>query len=271
MIFEEQPLPRFDDSNYRDLLRDPATENGIRQYLPRRTVCGSAEAMGMGLAPVLDYPDMLPDPKDFKEIIAYCHEKKIFPMYHRQASGLNMKPYQNGYGFCWSYGAIACMEQTRAVEGQAPVKLGPFSLGWLVNWRNQGYYLDRTIAALRDRGAAPESFCPEYVLEPQKFKVGWEQEALKYRLLGTWDTRRSEGTVKMIQQALAILKTGRPGYIAYDWWGHALQCAGLVWDESQPNNVGWALFNSHKDGLIELAGSRGVPDEFYGFGGTTIA
>ncbi len=259
-----ESLPFYDDSNIDQLVVGPKTEDGAPECLPRRTVCGSPLATGSGMVPVLDFPDMLPDPKDFKEIVTYCHAQKIFPMYHRLASGLPQKPSQNGFGHCWNYGITHATEDCRAAEGQPAVKLAPNSLAWLVNWRNQGYFCDETIAAVRQRGIAPASMVPEYNMNPREFDPKWQEEALKYRALEWWDTKRDEGVVPMIRQCLAVLRTGRPGYIAYNWWGHALAMAGMEWDERQPNNVVWIPFNSHADGLIRLAGSKGVPDEFYG-------
>ncbi len=165
---------------------------------------------------------------------------------------------------CWNYGITHATEDCRAAEGQPAVKLAPNSLAYLVNWRNQGYFCDETIAAVRQYGIAPASMVPEYKMDPREFDPKWEQERLKYRVLEWWDTRRSDGVIRMIQQCLAVLMAGRAGYIARNWWGHALESAGMEWDEHQPNNVVWIDFNSHGDGLIRLAGSKGIPDEFYG-------
>jgi hypothetical protein len=69
----------------------------------------------------------------------------------------------------------------------------------------------------------------------------------------------------MICQALTILKTGKSCYIAYDWWGHALSCCGMLWDPTALYKVVWVNRNSHKEKKpIEMTGSRAVPDEIYG-------
>jgi hypothetical protein len=68
----------------------------------------------------------------------------------------------------------------------------------------------------------------------------------------------------MIQHAISILWTGRPLYIAYNWWGHALECCGVRWDESVKYNIVWQIRNSHnEEDIIELTGDRGIPDESY--------
>jgi len=46
---------------------------------------------------------------------------------------------------------------------------------------------------------------------------------------------------------------------------------GVRWTEGERYNLTWQAWNSHGDGLIELTGSRGVPDEAYGLGSATFA
>ena len=156
---------------------------------------------------------------------------------------------------------------SRVVAGQLPVLLNPVSLGWLVNWREEGYFLDRTIQGAKERGiasaaVAPMSFNPR---DHAQWPAGWEQDALNYRALEWWDTDRAAGVVKMIAQCLAILATGTPLYIAYNWWSHALECVGMRWNASKTNGIVWTIKNSHnEEDVIELADSKGVPDEAYG-------
>ena len=73
----------------------------------------------------------------------------------------------------------------------------------------------------------------------------------------------------MIQHSVSILATGTPLYVAYNWWGHALECVGVEWDESVAYNIVWVLRNSHNEAdFIRLTGSRGVPSEAYGIRAT---
>lgn len=254
----------YNDDNYRQLIRVSATVDGAPQWYPRQSRYGTAEASSMGLVPMGDFPDMLPDPSDFKAIITYCHEQKIFPMYHLDSSGvMNAGWDQDGYGFCWAYGLTAAVMGCRNAEGKPPKRLSPFGLGECVNWKNSGYYCDRAIAYAKTHGIPEVAYVPEYNLRPSTFKSGWQQNALLHRPREWWDTEKTSD-LQMIRQGLAILMTGRAGYDAYDWWSHALAAVGMDWDESQPNNVVWINWNSHADGLIRMAGSRGVPDELYG-------
>lgn len=254
----------YTSDNCHQLMRRPSTEDGTPQWYPRQTVYGGPEAASMGLRPIEDYPDVLVDWDDAKEIIAFCHATEIFPMYHLDASGVMDAGWdQDGYGFCWAYGLSAAVMSCRAAEGKAPVRLAPFSLGWLVNWRNSGYYCDRAIAGARQAGIASAEYVPEHTLNSSRFKAGWQDDALQYVPTEWWDTRKPDD-ITMLRQLLSILRTGRAGYEAFIWWSHALACVGMDWDESQRNNVVTIHWNSHADGLIRMSGSRGVPDELYG-------
>lgn len=240
--------------------------------IPRSWAYGSKQAEAAGFKAAGEYPDMLPDEKDWKEIIADCHAKQTFPMYHRTASRLPQKPSQGSLGHCWNYGMTHSVEDRFLVQyGECP-KLAPNSLAWLVDWRNKGFFLNETVEGAMIRGIAEAEFCPEYELNPKKFKAGWEENALKRRIAkdGIWDVDTGSGVKKLIAQCLSILKTGSPLYIAHNWWGHALEITGLRWDEKAPNNIVWVHFNSHKDGEIELIGEKGSPDEAYGIGSLTL-
>lgn len=259
---------RYNTDNPEDVRKllkiGPQTLDGTPQALPRKSIYGTPEAERMGLVPLLDYPDDLVEPADFKEVILHCRDRKIFPLYHQAASGVFDDGWdQDGYGYCWAFGATASLMGCRALEGQKPVRLNPFSLGWLVNWRNAGYYLDSTIKGMRERGVASEEYTPVQAPRPSSFKDGWEQDALNYRTSEWWDTRY-QSEVYMLRQTLTILRTGVAGYIAYNWWNHALELVGLQWDESERNNVVVEAMNSHRDGVIFLTGGRAIPDELYG-------
>lgn len=233
--------------------------------MPRQTVYGATP----GLIPYgEEYPDDLVNPDEIKEVIAYCHAEKIFPMYHQQATWApeGFKWDQNGLGFCWAWSLTAAVMDCRAREGKPTVELAPISLGWLTGWRNQGYYLSAALQGAKDRGIAPASFIPDpHSLRYRQYNDGWKEAASLIRVAEAWDADPRN----MILNALSILRTGTPGYIAYDWWGHALELVGMIWDESVPNNIIWVIRNSHGEiKLIYLEGSRGVPDELIGIRAT---
>jgi hypothetical protein len=225
---------------------------------------GSGQAERAGLVPVEDYPDDLVDPKDYKEVINWCNEKQIYPRYHLAETGIQNHWNQNGLPYCWAWGCAASVVSARAMQNLPYVRLAPVSLGWLVNWQNSGYYVDATLEGARERGIASAAFVPsEHNNNPNSFKAGWQEDALNYRPDEFWDTRRTS-TASTIQQMITVMKTGTGGDMAYDWWSHALYICGLIWDESEENNIVVELLNSHADGFIELAGWRAIPDVFIG-------
>ena len=232
----------------------------------RKTKYGSAP----GLVPLGDTPDKLVDPKDYKEVIERCHREKIFPMYHQNNTWgpKGFKWNQNGLNYCWAWSLVGDIMNCRAVERKPTKLLAPVSLGWTVGWKNRGNYLEDGIKAVKERGICEARFVPdEHSKRSSSFEDGWEKNGLLYRLPddGVWDTDRSN----MIQHAITILSTGRSGYIAYNWWGHALSLVGLIWDETQANNLRWIIRNSHNEpDFIELTGRRGIPDELLGIRAT---
>jgi hypothetical protein len=89
----------------------------------------------------------------------------------------------------------------------------------------------------------------------------WNQvgQREKYRLDKVWDTRSSA----MTQQCISILCYGRSLYIAYMWWGHAVELVGVRYNGS---TLEWLISNSHNEpDVIVLTGSRAVPSEAYAF------
>jgi hypothetical protein len=172
-------------------------------------------------------------------------------------------------GNCWTWSGTAALMDCMAREGKPVPLLSPVSMGWLVRWKNEGNYLESMIGGLKERGVCEMRFTPRmHTPDPKTFLEGWEDNALLYRLHEAYDADNST-KAKMIQHAISILNVGIGGYIAYNWWGHALELVALRWDETQANNLVWVIRNSHdEDDVIELTGNRGVPDELYGLRAT---
>ena len=237
----------------------------LRGVIPRITAYGDAP----NLTPYGEaYPDGLVDPKDYKDVIQHCHDEQIFPVYHQHASWAptGFRWNQNGLGYCWTWGGTGGVMDCRAREGKPTVLLAPVSMGYLVGWKNRGNYLESFVEGAMNHGIAPAEYVPnQHSPNPKNFKAGWEEAALNFRIAEAWDT----DVRNMIQHAISILRTGTPGYIAYNWWGHALSVVGVKWDESQVNNLIWLLRNSHDENdIIEMTGNRAVPDEFIGIRAT---
>jgi hypothetical protein len=230
--------------------------------LPRQTEYGATpDFTPFGEA----YPDKLVSPSDYKEVIEECHTREMFPLYHQYATWAppGFKWNQNGLPYCWAWGAAASLMDLRAREGKPVPLLSPVSLGFCVGWKSRGNYLESAIRGLRERGCCEMEYTPDmHSRRYQSYKEGWEENALQHRIDEVWDCSRSS----MVQHAISILATGTPLYIAYNWWGHALMCTGVKWAPRERNSLIWLIRNSHnEDDVIEMTGSRAVPDEAYGF------
>jgi hypothetical protein len=218
-----------------------------------------------GVIPVDASPDVVLPTNEWKEAIARAHEKQNMPMYHQYNSWApeGFVYNQDGLGYCWTWGGTAAVMDCRALEKKKTTLLAPVSMGYLVGWQNRGNYLGSFI-----KGAKNDGICPAVngnVNSHQNSSSYWSQHDAdrdKYRLATVWDCDRSQ----MWRHCVSILCYGVPIYVAYNWWGHALELVGVRWDERQPSNVRAILRNSHRESdLIELTGSRAQPSEAYGF------
>jgi len=250
------------DKNWQDVPQ----ECGL---LPRYLAYGSADMASRRIIPVSDQPSILVPEDEWKERINEANEYRLFPIHHMEAANVPVKN-QARTNFCWSYGIASCTEAHDLIQGQPYEKLAPATLGHLVKWRNQGYWCSEAIAGANKYGHATSKFADDGVYTNRNFKDGWQADALRHRPLEWWDTvgSRAGSEKEMVQQCVSLLLTPSPLYIAYNWWGHALMMAGLIWDEKEKYNLRWVAVNSHDDGRIELTGSRGVPDEGYGIRST---
>lgn len=237
----------------------------------------SGRAWRMGLKPVeAAFPDKLIPFDGLKEAIYHAHREKNFPMYHQRKhwfpEGFSWD--QDGLGYCWTWGGCATMMTCRNMEDKDQVMLAPASMGYLVNWQNEGNYLESWI-----NGAVEDGVCPALdnnwnsTSRKESYWDQWEGERKLYRLDpgAIFDTNPRDDRV-MLQHIATLLCAGIPLYIAYNWWGHALQMCGLNWVEGAYLNVEVIDTNSHddKDFLI-LSGTKMIPDEAYGFGATMPA
>ena len=238
-----------------------------RQYgetggvLPRKPehAYGSDLVRSMGMSPIDESPDELIQVEDFEEAIAEAHAKKMFPMYAMEDSGLFENWLQFG-NYCWAWGATGAVMALRLMEGQPPISLAPSSLGWTVNWRNSGGYLVETINAIATKGIAPLENAGDIHSRNER---DFDYDKAKHFTCNEWFDGKVTKDLKQVQYMLTALHAGRPEYIAYDWWSHALMCVGMNYNRNARYKVDFIDFNSHDDGIIILEGSRGMPDAYF--------
>jgi hypothetical protein len=257
-------MPRvYDTDNPSDLVdlqrMKPAGPDAV-EALPRTFEYASHQAFEHGLIPMESYPDMIIPEDEWPDRLAEAHRVESLPIYHMQRTWCpkGTRWNQNGLGYCWTWGGTAALMCARAAEDKDTVQLAPVSAGYLVGWANRGNYLSSYVKGCRDNGIAPTSHVPDSAMHkpnPRLFADGWDTERRKYRLDKTWDCRPSA----MTQHCVSGLLASRAGYIAYNWWGHALCLVSLRYEGGR---LQWDIRNSHNEtDVITLTGSRAVPDE----------
>lgn len=243
-------------SDYADLLdMNPVM---FRQALPRRELYGSTAALEAGLSPIEEVPDVLLQPDQYDEAIRLSHEQQSQPIYHMYDSWRpkGTRYNQGSLGYCWTWSGTGCVMSCRAMEDKDLVILAPVSMGYLVGWANRGNYLMSFITGAREQG-----ICPGDLNDSRRSATVWNAVGRRneFQLDKVWDCRKSV----MTQHCISGLCYGRSGYIAYNWWGHALELVGI---RMVGGVLQWDISNSHNEpDVITLTGSRAVPDECYFF------
>lgn len=253
------------DTQMAELLRQKP-KPAVREAWKRKSVYATSSAEAFGLEPIEAYPEVLIPKDSFKDAIIECTkpENLVFPLHHqyRTWAPKGFRSNQNGIGYCWTWSGTAGVMDVRAIEDKDMVMLAPVSMGYLVGWADRGNYLESFIKGAKEAGICPGEFNSH---ERRSSLWPMDGERKNFRLGQVWDTDNSD-KITMLQHCLSILVFGRPLYIAYNWWGHALEMIGIRWTEGTYQNITVQIRNSHnEDDIIELTGSRCIPDEAYGF------
>ena len=269
MVADTQPYKVWDTddaSDYAELMR--MIPSDFVQALPRRELYGSPQADELGLTPVEAVPDVLILPDQYDEKIKEAHDQQNMPVYHMRATWRppGYKYNQNGIGYCWTWGGTGCLMTTRACEDKDTVFLAPVSMGYLVGWADRGNYLGSFIQGAREQGICPavDGNMNDLRRSASVWNAVGRRDEFKLDLV--WDTRSSA----MKQHCVSILCYGRSLYVAYNWWGHAVELVGIL---IRPDGTWeWWISNSHNEpDIIVLTGSRSIPSEAYGFISTVMA
>lgn len=251
----------YDTDNVSDIqnLKEQKEFKGYELFQrPPEIRYGSAAAtVEYGLIPIEAVPDALIALDEVPERFDEAHELQALPIYHMYNTWRpkGTRYNQNGLGYCWTWSGTGCVMTTRGLEDKETVLLAPVSMGYLVGWKNQGNYLASFV-----KGAREDGICPGPLNSLDRNSSTWNKpERALYKLDMTWDTRKE----RMKQHCASILYYGRSIYIAYNWWGHALELVSIrivngVWY--------WDISNSHNEpDVITLDGSKAEPDEAIGF------
>lgn len=235
----------IDDSTTIDIANEPGL-CGCRQ---RETSIG-----GLPCARVMadDSSIVIVPESQWKARIEEMQAKGLFARQIFEASN----PFQADQGklnYCWAFSLTQTIELNRVAAGLPYIELAAESLGGDVSYRNAGNAIDSAIAYAAAHGIASRSFVDHGCISPSGFRQGWEKNAVNFRPIEWWDV----GANDMWAESVTVLLTGKPLYVGYDWWGHAVMLDELVivGDEvcvSGPNTWG-------KGQRFVLKGSKKVP------------
>lgn len=162
---------------------------------------------------------------------------------------------------CHLYALTNCLEDLRDSQGLPYIELAPETGGGAVGWYNSGGAMDADIRYVAKHGIATREFCEPHVINPRKFRQGWEQSAQLHIPLEWFELGHSGD---MWAEVVTALLSGLPVYPGYSWWRHSVMLGKLVGD-----NLDGEIENSWGSGWGNggygiLAGSRKVPTAGYG-------
>ena len=201
-------------------------------------------------------PSML-EPSEYKEAIAYAHEAKVMPMYYTYKwRPRGFRYTQNGIGYCWTWSGCGTFMTLWLLEGKDLTYFVPVAMGYLVGWQDRGNYLMDFVKGAREDGlfrSADQSDLNNHSRNRNNWPMGGDR--MLHLLDEVWDLNSGN----MVQHCITALCAGRSIYIAYNWWGHALELVGIRYNG---NTLEWIISNSHnEDDFIILTGNRAVPSE----------
>ena len=121
----------FNDHNYRLLLKRAwPLRMAVPSFFRGRASMGPDRRLAWASCPCSDVPDLLIPRSDFKAVIEDCHQRcspSTTKTERRARGGLESGQVRLLLGLCLAMATMDCR-----LEGQTPVRLSPFSLGWLV-------------------------------------------------------------------------------------------------------------------------------------------
>lgn len=167
---------------------------------------------------------------------------------------------QNGFGWCWGFGACTAVELARAGQGLDYVELSASSVcGPVKNYRNEGGWGKEALDYGVRHGWAPVSMWPECPVgaNPRYDTEASRQEREKYKVDEWWEIPNRD-----FDALMSALFHKFPAAVGLNHWGHLICAAKPV---KSGGNYGWLYRNSWKaswgdNGCGVLLASKAIPD-----------
>lgn len=201
----------FDDNSAAEVVSQLEGEGFLAGALPRQTAVGGLE----GVPVFAEQVPLIPE-SEWAGRIKEMTDNKLW-IGDRWQSDPNAD-FQDGLGFCWAYSLAQATMAVRAAQGQPFVQLSPESLAECVNYRNQGYYLDRALEYAAKNGLATRATVPQHAITERQWDAKYKEERTHFIPTEWWDIGGSD----VWGETVTALLMGYGCYVGYDWASHAV-------------------------------------------------
>lgn len=199
---------------------------------------GVWEPGGFRGTPYEDRFDYIGD-QECKERIEYLKRTRSSIIHLMEDNQVPVKN-QNGHGYCWSYGAISCVEANRLAQGLPYLELSPHSVAaGYMKGKDQGGWASWALKWATEHGIVPDSMWPKH---SRNHKL-WDDpaiaaEAAKFKPQEWVDI--PEGNMAAFRSRLVSNQACGVGLM---WWGHLVMFGIVDWSDK----YGWLYGqrNSH--------------------------
>ncbi len=178
--------------------------------LPRESFAGPvcAPAHTMDLIPWDAIPDMLVD-----------QERNKSSLYHVWKDSKIGVLNQGPLSYCWAFASVTALMFEREQEGLPYVPLSPSSIAApILGYQDSGGYIETALDWMIKKGVASEAYVPQTTTRRDKFKVGWQNDALMHKV-SMWE---DIGGSFQAQLTASLQEKPRPAPCVYNWWRHAI-------------------------------------------------
>jgi hypothetical protein len=258
----------INDSNAH-LFAEDIKSRGLCGCLPRKTAYGSLEFAKPAEIEVIawaDMPDAISDEEKNQNSLEHLFMDS-------KARGCLKVLNQHQLNYCWLFSAVQALMFERELMGLPFVALSPSSLAYIVNFVNQGGYIEDALKALCAGGAASTAYAPEATNDRSKFHDGWQADAEKYKVTMWADVPGSnQPNAAQIQFSQLLSKSKRPMPNGRNFMGHSMLSLRVL-DKypklpcNNPNRYSVRDLNSWGDnedgGMVDLEGQHAIADQCY--------
>ncbi|MFZ5831272.1 MAG: hypothetical protein ACOY3P_14365 [Planctomycetota bacterium] len=262
-------VPLYNDANYTVLL--PADGSDRMMFDGHLRILGARPPrLGPGEIACAKAPDFRIVPREeWPDLIAQKDREQSW--IEDLIRGVIPCNDQNGLNYCHGYGMAMAMQVARCIQGHGYTELSAESIaGPVTNWRNDGADPSDDLQQAVKFGACPASYMDApYSRTPRRWKDGWEESALDYRV-EEWVDLRGRNSFDLAVSACFANIASACGFI---WWAHFVsgyyRVVNLGKDRRGNYRFAGRIRNNWgaqwgNDGFADFEEGKGTPDWAFG-------